>query len=172
MHLGDDQAEDIEQRSFRRVLARHDRKQSLALRRCRALFDDRLGLSVSFVQCARKAHRHKKTQSVKARVFKVSLGDPHPEQAFAVDLGGRCVEIAGAAKCTAAVLDPFTFETPVCLCHDRILLFAVFNKYSGSCFLNLQLLLQTRPNAKRMRGHRAVPRAVRKKVCLPLAFGV
>src|SRR6266853_1678616 len=49
-HFGDDQAEDVEERALRRVLAREDLEQGVALLRRGLLVNDSLNRAVAFVQ--------------------------------------------------------------------------------------------------------------------------
>src|SRR5258708_2822508 len=49
-HFGDDQAENVEERALRRVLAREDLEQGVALLRRGPLVNDRLNRAVAFVQ--------------------------------------------------------------------------------------------------------------------------
>src|SRR5260370_33657717 len=49
-HFGDDEAEDVEERALRRVLAREDLEQGVALLRRGLLVNDSLNRAVAFVQ--------------------------------------------------------------------------------------------------------------------------
>src|SRR5437660_5226660 len=117
MDRGPVQAEDVEQRTLGRILARHDVEESLALFGRGALIDDRLHLPVALVQRSGKIHGCRENETVELGPFEMSFGDPHADHAFARAVGRQGIEIAGTAKCTIAVLDPFAFETPVRCSH-------------------------------------------------------
>src|ERR1700737_1430744 len=113
MDLGYDQAEDLEQRTLGRILARHDVEKCLALFRRGALVDDRLHLPIALMQRSGKINGCRENQTIEPGTLEVSLGNPHADQAFAEAVRRRGIEIAGTAKRAIAVLDPFAFETPV-----------------------------------------------------------
>ena len=112
-----DQAEDLEQRTLGRILARHDIEKCLALFRRGALVDDRLHLAIAFMQRARKINGCRENQTIERGTLEVSLGNLHADHAFARSVSRRGVEIAGTTKRAIAVLDPFAFETPVRCSH-------------------------------------------------------
>src|SRR5579864_5509838 len=120
VHLADDEAEDLEQRSFGRVRSRKDVEQGLALRGRRALVDDWLRFAVAFVQRPWKRHDDEEAQPVEPGVVEVAPGDAHPQQALAVAIGGSRVEVTRASERAVAVLDPFAFEAPVRACHGNL----------------------------------------------------
>src|ERR1700680_1955218 len=111
MDLGYDQAEDLEQRTLGRILARHDVEKSLALFRRGALVDDRLHLPIALMQCARKINGCRENETIELSTLEVSFGNPHADHACARAMSRRGIKIAGAAKRAIAVLDPFAFET-------------------------------------------------------------
>src|SRR3984893_8507299 len=117
MDLGHDQAEDLEQRTFGRILARHDVEKCLALLRRGALIDERLHLPVALMQRSGKINRCRENETIELGALEVSFGNPHADQAFARAVSRRGIEIAGTAKRAIAVLDPFAFETPVRCSH-------------------------------------------------------
>src|SRR6266536_5481760 len=117
MHFGHDHAEDLKQRAFSGVLARHDGEKRFALLRCGALVDDGLQLAVALMQRPGEIHGSRENQAVELGALKVSLGDPHPHHTLAITLGRQGIEIARTAKRAIAVLDPFAFETPVRCSH-------------------------------------------------------
>src|SRR6185312_8642120 len=112
-HLADDEAEDLEQRPLGGVLSRQNVEQGLALRRRRALVDDRLRLAVAFVQRPWKRHDDEERDAIEAGILEVALRDAHAQQALAGFMGGSRVEIARTSERAVAVLDPFAFEAPV-----------------------------------------------------------
>ena len=117
MHFGHDQAEDLEQRAFGGILARHDIEKGFALFRCRALVDDRLQLTVALVQRPGKINDRHENKTIEFGVLEMPFGNPHAGQALAITFGRPGIEIAGAAKRAIAVLEPFAFETPVRCSH-------------------------------------------------------
>src|ERR1700716_2356768 len=117
MDLGHDQAEDLEQRTFGRILARHDVEKCLALFRRGALIDDRLHLPIALMQRSGKINGCRENETIELSTLKVSFGNPHADHAFARAVSRRGIEIAGTAKRAIAVLDPFAFETPVRCSH-------------------------------------------------------
>ncbi len=117
MDLGYDQAQDLEQRTLGRILARHDVEKRLSLFRCGALIDDRLNLPIALVQRSREIDSYHEHETIELGTLEVSLGNPHAEDALARAVGRRGIEIAGATKRAIAVLDPFAFETPVRCSH-------------------------------------------------------
>jgi hypothetical protein len=117
VHLADDQAEDVEERAFRRVFAGHDVEERLALLCAGPFLDDGLGLAVALVERTREANGHDEGKSVEPGVLEVPPGDAHPEQALAGSVGRLGVEVTGAAERTSAVLDPLALKAPVCLSH-------------------------------------------------------
>src|SRR5258708_15690815 len=112
-----DQAEDLEQRTLGRILARHDVEKRLALFWCGALIDDRLHLPIALMQRSRKINGCRENETIEFGTLEVSFGNPHADHAFARAVSRRGIEIAGTAKRTVAVLDPFAFETPVRCSH-------------------------------------------------------
>src|SRR3984893_8550422 len=113
MDLGHDQAEDLEQRTFGRILARHDVEKCLALLRRGALIDDRLHLPVALMQRSGKINRCRENETIELGTLEVSFGNPHADQAFAGAVSRRGIEIAGAAHTRTAISYSFRYETPV-----------------------------------------------------------
>src|ERR1700682_2322443 len=116
--LGYDQAQDMEQRAFGRMLARHDVGKRLALFRRGALVDDRLYRPIALMQRPAKINGYHEDETIEPGALEVSLGDPHAEDTFARAVSRRGVEIAGTAECAIAILDPFAFEAPVRCSHS------------------------------------------------------
>ena len=98
MHLGDDQTEDVEKRSFRRVLSGQNAEKSAPLLRAGPLVNDRLRLAVSFMQRSGEGNSNEEAQAIELNVPQMSLGDAHPKQTLAFFMRGSGVEIARAAK--------------------------------------------------------------------------
>src|SRR3954453_3657581 len=113
MHFGNDQAQDLEKRTFGGVLAGHDAKKRFALFRRGTLVDDRLYLAVAFVQRPGEINSNDENEAVEPGLLEMPFGNPHAEQALAITTGRQGIEIARTAKRAIAVLDPFAFETPV-----------------------------------------------------------
>src|SRR5216683_7253469 len=112
-----DQAEDLEQRTLGRILARHDIKKCLALFRRGALVDDRLHLPIALMQRPGEINGCCENETIELGTLEVPLGNFHTDEAFARAVSRRGIEIAGTAKGAIAVLDPFPFETPVRCSH-------------------------------------------------------
>ncbi|SUS07780.1 hypothetical protein DF3PB_50050 [uncultured Defluviicoccus sp.] len=121
VHLGDDQAEDMKQRAFRRILPRHDLEEGLALPGAGPLVDDGLHLAIPFVQRSGEGDGHGEGQAVEPNVVEVSFGDVHAHQALALTVGWPSVEVAGATESAVAVLDPLAFEAPIRCSHGATL---------------------------------------------------
>src|SRR5260370_16919079 len=117
MDRGYDQAEDLEQRTLGRILTRHDLKKRLALFRRGALVDNRLHLSIAFMQRSGEINGCRENETIELGTLEVSFGNPHADHAFARAVGRRGIEIAGTAKRAIAVLDPFALKTPVRCSH-------------------------------------------------------
>src|SRR4051812_44403526 len=108
----------MEERTFRRVLARHDLEQGIPLFRSGALVDDRLQLAVAFMQRAGEMHHGKEAQTVKINVIDVSLCNAHAKKPLTMTVRRPGIEVAGAAERAIAVLHPLAFQTPFCLGHE------------------------------------------------------
>src|SRR5205823_4457769 len=120
--FADDQAEDMEDRSFRRVLAQQDREQGFALLGTGPLVDDRLDLAVALMKRTRKIDGDGELDSVELGLVEMSPLDVHRHQAFAIPVARAGVEIARATERAVAVLDPLAFQTPVGHRHNNLLL--------------------------------------------------
>src|SRR6266700_4033316 len=121
MNLGYDQAQDMEQRTLGRILARHDVEKRLALLRRGAPINDRLNLPVALMQRSREIDGYHEHETIELGPLEMALGDPHAEDAFARAVSRRSIEITGTAKRAIAVLQPFAFETPIRCSHGRLL---------------------------------------------------
>src|SRR5438132_2986741 len=101
------------------MLAGHDVEKRFALFRRGALVDDRLQLAVALMQCPGEMNGPRENQTIEFGLLEMSLGDPHADHALAITLRRQGIEVARAAKCAIAILDPFAFETPVGFSHGR-----------------------------------------------------
>src|SRR5260221_8054381 len=119
-HLRHDQAEDMENRAFGRVLAGEDLEQGITLPRGGALVDDCLHCSVALVERAGEVDHDEEAEAIELCITEVTLLDAHAEQAFAVSVRRASVEVARTTERAVAVLDPIAMKAPVGLLHRSL----------------------------------------------------
>ena len=112
-----DGADDVHQRV---ALAGRERSdERLALLRRPALVDEELEPAVALVHPTRPPDDTRPAQPGEVDAVDVPFRDAHRDDAFAVRVRRRLVEVARAAGVAVAVLEPFAFEEPV---HRALLL--------------------------------------------------